>query len=236
MTWRVKLHRKVQNNQISENLELLGLFSYFLTKANHKENTILIWHQMVHIKPWQFVSSIRKLADHFDVSIGKIQRLVKSLEMLGIAIHKWYTKYSLFTILNRGKYQDSDTQVDTQTGTQVGHKQEWLNNDKRNSTFLWSLNNIKLTDDELAKLKNMFTDLEEKIETLSLYVASSWKKYKSHYATILNWARKDKPKQPTTETEWIDCYNQLGRQKFQDIYWQEKAAEINKKINLLPWA
>lgn len=232
MSWRVKLHRKIQNNIISENIELLWLFTYFLTRANYKETEILIWFERIKLKPWQFVSSIRKLSDHFWVSRGKIERLINQLEMSWISRHKWTNKYSLFTIINRDTYQWDETQV----GDQVGHRQEWIKNDKRKNTFFWSLKNIKLSDDDLVKLKEKFSDWEEKIETLSLYVASSWKKYKDHYATILNWARKDEPKQPTTETEWISTFKQLGRQKFQEKYGQERAAEINKKINLLPSA
>ena len=53
--------------------------------------------------------------------------------------------------------------------------------------------NVLLTDDELEKLKAEYSDWKERIERLSSYVASTGKSYKSHYATIRNWARKDKP-------------------------------------------
>lgn len=52
-------------------------------------------------------------------------------------------------------------------------------------------NNVLLTDDELDKLKNEYPDWAERIERLSSYVASTGKSYKSHYATIRNWSRKD---------------------------------------------
>lgn len=52
-------------------------------------------------------------------------------------------------------------------------------------------NNVLLTDDELDKLKSEYPDWAERIERLSSYVASTGKSYKSHYATIRNWARKD---------------------------------------------
>ena len=55
-------------------------------------------------------------------------------------------------------------------------------------------NNVLLTDDELVKLKSEYSDWEERIERLSSYVASTGKTYKSHYATIRNWARKDTEK------------------------------------------
>lgn len=54
--------------------------------------------------------------------------------------------------------------------------------------------NVLLTDDELDKLKNEYQDWAERIERLSSYVASTGKSYKSHYATIRNWARKDEQK------------------------------------------
>jgi hypothetical protein len=51
--------------------------------------------------------------------------------------------------------------------------------------------NVLLTDEELDKLKTEYSDWEERIERLSSYIASTGKAYKSHYATIRNWARKD---------------------------------------------
>lgn len=54
--------------------------------------------------------------------------------------------------------------------------------------------NVLLSDEDLSKLKAEFSDWEERIERLSSYIASTGKKYKSHLATIRNWARNDKPK------------------------------------------
>lgn len=56
--------------------------------------------------------------------------------------------------------------------------------------------NVLLADDEIEKLKEAFSDWEERIERLSGYIASTGKAYKSHYATIRNWARKDAQAQP----------------------------------------
>jgi hypothetical protein len=60
-------------------------------------------------------------------------------------------------------------------------------------------NNVLLTDEELEKLKADFPDWEERIERLSSYVASTGKRYKSHYATIRNWAKKDATQQNTRQ-------------------------------------
>lgn len=49
--------------------------------------------------------------------------------------------------------------------------------------------NVKLTDDEYKKLEEK--NLLPYIEKLSSYIASKGKRYKSHYATILTWSRKN---------------------------------------------
>jgi len=53
--------------------------------------------------------------------------------------------------------------------------------------------NVLLTDDEYKKLEEI--NALSQIEKLSSYMASTGKKYKDHYATILNWDRRDKQKQ-----------------------------------------
>ena len=57
--------------------------------------------------------------------------------------------------------------------------------------------NVKLSDEEYKKLEK--ANLIPYIEKLSSYIASSGRRYKSHYATILNWSRKEK-----TTPEWFD--------------------------------
>lgn len=66
--------------------------------------------------------------------------------------------------------------------------------EKRNSSTkhkYGEYKNVLLTDEEFEKLKVEFADYTERIERLSAYVASTGKSYKSHYATIRNWARKE---------------------------------------------
>lgn len=67
--------------------------------------------------------------------------------------------------------------------------------------------NVLLTDEELEKLQKEYPDYQERIERLSSYVASTGKSYKSHYATIRNWARNDKKK--VVNTGYQDNLNDL---------------------------
>ena len=75
-------------------------------------------------------------------------------------------------------------------------------------------NNVLLTDEELDKLKAEYPDWEERIERLSSYVASTGKTYKSHYATIRNWARKDQATQPVRQT----YHKQTKAEELNDFY------------------
>ena len=76
--------------------------------------------------------------------------------------------------------------------------------------------NVLLTDEELDKLKEEYPDYLDRIERLSSYVASTGKAYKSHYATIRNWARKDAEK-PSVRKEMVPS-------------WMEKKSSAEKYV------
>ena len=77
--------------------------------------------------------------------------------------------------------------------------------------------NVLLTDKEFEKLKNEYPDINDRIERLSEYIASTGKKYKSHYATVRAWARKEKPeKQEEPKFDW-NAYSQKHRGERKEI-------------------
>lgn len=61
--------------------------------------------------------------------------------------------------------------------------------DKNSKDKYGEFKNVLLTEEEYHKLE--ISNLLTYIEKLSSYIASTGKRYKSHYATILNWSRKD---------------------------------------------
>lgn len=90
--------------------------------------------------------------------------------------------------------------------------------------------NVLLTDEELEKLKADFHDWEERIERLSEYIASSGKRYKSHYATIRSWAKKDAQAHPVIRRERQSYQKPSKAQEMDEFYnmaasWAEEGDE-----------
>ena len=95
-----------------------------------------------------------------------------------------------------GKCQSSDSQVTVKRQHRLVKDRlvEDSIGEKETRHKYGEYKNVLLSDEDLSKLKAEFPDWEERIERLSSYIASTGKKYKSHLATIRNWARNDKPK------------------------------------------
>lgn len=87
--------------------------------------------------------------------------------------------------------------------------------------------NVKLTNDEYKKLEEK--NLLPYIEKLSSYIASKGKKYKSHYATILTWSRKDISKEENDVPEWF--YKDLDKEE--DIRKDDLTDEQRERIERL---
>lgn len=99
---------------------------------------------------------------------------------------------------NKSETEKSNTEIDTLTpsATATGDRASAKAVKKKYGEY----QNVRLTDDELAKLKQEFPlDWNDRIERLSEYIASKGDKYKSHLATIRSWNRMHK-EQPGGKT------------------------------------
>lgn len=73
----------------------------------------------------------------------------------------------------------------------IEYKEKIYKKEKPTKNKYGEFNNVKLTDEEYSKLEEAVNDREHYIEQLSIYLEQKGDKYKSHYATILNWYRRD---------------------------------------------
>lgn len=92
----------------------------------------------------------------------------------------------------------NDTPNDTADDTNNKLNKTKLKKEKIIKKEFGEFGNVKLTDEEYAKVKNMFPkDYGTRIQTLDDYIQSKGKKYKDFVATLRNWARKDGYKFPS---------------------------------------
>lgn len=114
--------------------------------------------------------------------------------------------------------------INTDINKREGHSPSQPRTGARTHTRKYGqYNNVRLTPEELAQLKERFPrEWSERIDRLSEYIASKGDKYKSHYATLLSWARRDAaagsgaPAQAQQRAPKINPAQQYGQRKYDD--------------------
>jgi len=95
------------------------------------------------------------------------------------------------------KNNQKETKVKPNVNDNVNVNDNKKENNKKKK--FGEFNNVLLTEEEYTKLEN--NNLLFYIEKLSAYLESTGKRYKSHYATILSWSRKEKQDNKSEETK-----------------------------------
>ena len=112
-------------------------------------------------------------------------------------------------------------------------KKEEVNNNKQTKKTRHKYGdnqNVLMTKEEYDKLSEKFpNDLEKRINNLSYYMASTGKSYKSHYMTIIAWARSDK-ENTTTQNKPLDLDSVFDEKDNSDQWarWEERKNASNR--------
>lgn len=150
---------------------------------------------VVVIKHWKINNQIQK--DRYTPTV-----YTEEYQSLYIKDNKAYTE------MDASRIQDV-SKMDTQISIDKNRLDKNSRGGEKHAHGFFS--NVLLTDDELQKLAVEVPNYEEYIERLSHYIESSGKKYKSHYATILSWNRKDNSAK--TKSEQNEALPQAPRRK-----------------------
>lgn len=154
------------------------------------------WEQETYLTEYQVRRSVTKLKE-----LGFVETKLKrangsptlhyklEFEMLSDSILKKLKKRNLTNLRNETE-ETSETLTVDYTDKYTVDLSPHVNKEIKHK--FGEFQNVLLLEEEFKKLEERFpTDLDKRIERLSGYIASSGKKYKSHYATIISWARKD---------------------------------------------
>ena len=97
----------------------------------------------------------------------------------------------------RHNVQKSDTEIDIEKNKEL-NKELHTEIEERGAdeNYAGEHGNVILLDREYKQLRELFpNDYRERVDRLSRYIASSGKKYVSHFATIVRWAKEDEERE-----------------------------------------
>ena len=200
--------------------EILTFENWLDYNSTINKSDIRLWYTLMYTANrfnWkEFSISISSLIFKSKLSKSDIYRSRNKLKQFGLiefkekkgnqcAIYKMNSCVEVFGTQNGTHFETEsdttfatpfDTAFDTLLDTNLW-KIDKTKNIKRNKKEIikekfGEFENVFLSADEFQKLKSKLgAETESYIERLSSYIASSGKKYKSHYATILSWTQKD---------------------------------------------
>lgn len=176
-------HLMLSKDRISKLISTLSKNGYLITKMTYRQGTKQIERREIFLTEKYYNMYLEGIVDNTYRGIGENDHR-------GIVENAEDNNTSFF---NNTSFNNTSTYIEPTGSKPAKHK-------------YGEYNNVLLTDEELEKLNNEFADLDERIERLSEYIASKGTKYKSHYATIKSWARKETEQKPKEKgrLDWLD--------------------------------
>lgn len=152
MTGWIKLDRCILDWRYREKPEYVALWVYILLNANHTE---MEWEDIV-VERGQMVTSIARLSKETGITPQRVRTILKKLEGEELT-SKSTNRYTLITVLNYGKYQDSDVESNKQINKQItsdqqtNNKRITTNKNDKNIKNVRNIYNIPIYDDSNNK-------------------------------------------------------------------------------------
>lgn len=212
----IKVHRSIQEHWLWKEKPFSKAQAWIdiLLQVNHQDGKMLIGNTIIEIKRGQKLWSILEMSRRWGWSRKKVSDFLNTLQTDGMLNQKRTSKYTILTIENYDLYQDTDTTKEHQKDikrTSKEHQKNTNKNDKnvKNEKKDIYMDYVLLTSAEYEKLIKEYGESVTKdyIERLNDYIAQigvkkANAKYKSHYAVIRNWYRRDNPTGKKEEGTW----------------------------------
>lgn len=195
--------------------EILAFNNWIRYNSGISKSDICLWHGLMSMAnrfSWrEFNAPILTLLSESKLTKNEFYKSRNKLKQFGLldfkerggnraTLYKMNSVVSLYgTQMNTQTMTQTDIQIGTKGVTQnvniLKTKNQKLKTKNKKEIIkekFGEFENVLLSADEFQKLKSKLgSETEGYIERLSSYIASSGKRYKSHYATILSWTQKD---------------------------------------------
>ena len=195
--------------------EILAFNNWIRYNSAVNKSDICLWYSLMFMAnrfAWkEFTAPILTLLSESKLTKNEFYKSRNKLKQFGLIDFKERggnkaTVYKINSVVSLYEKQiqtqtvtQNDTQINTQTGTQTvninktrNQKLKTKNKKEIIKERYGEFENVLLAKEELDKLQSRLGEQTDSyIERLSNYIASTGKRYKSHYATILNWIQKE---------------------------------------------
>lgn len=173
----IQLNRIILDNPIvCKDSEYFSIWVYLLLKATHTSLKREFNKETITLKAGQLITGRKKIAEKFNISESKVQRVLKRLEIEQQIEQQTCSKNRLVTIKNWSKYQGVNNKTTTS-------EQPVNTNNKDNKVIIKEYNNIselssvaKLTDKRTKSINARIKDYsyEQVIDVIAMVSKSDF--------------------------------------------------------------
>jgi predicted transcriptional regulator len=133
MSGYIKLHRAVRGTAIAQHPDYFAAWVHLLCMASHKPHQQIVGTKVVDLQPGQLVFGRQRFSATTGISENKVRASLSVLKDLRMITSKSHAKFSVITITNWSKYQESapaNNQHSTSTQPALNHEQEGSKNEE----------------------------------------------------------------------------------------------------------
>lgn len=157
----------IWENPLSSKPTYLAVFLYILTHAYKRDKEFIFNNEKIVVKRGQWLGSMRKIAEHFGLSISSVQKICKYLKSEHIIEHQANTKFTLFTVLNYDRYQPK---LNTKANTKRTPSETKDKDNKDNKEYIYKYGGTpEFKKNFLEKLEEFKSSLAEQKSVKGIY-------------------------------------------------------------------
>ena len=127
----IKNHRKTLDNPIvCKDTEYFTIWHYLLYEAKYRPCAALFGGKKIMLEPGQLTIGRKQVAEHFNISESKVQRVLKTFENEQMIEQQTSNKNRLITIVEWEQYQTSEQQTEQKVNSHRTAIEHQLNTPK----------------------------------------------------------------------------------------------------------
>lgn len=220
-TGHIKLYRQISEKGWYKDSECVHLWIHLLLKATYTEREFMMNGKIIKLKPGQFVTGRKSLAEETGINESKVERILNMFKIEQQIEQQTNSRNRLITILSWDNFQKNEQQTNSGRTTDEQRVNTYNKDNKDNKENNINKNGVFLKKEKPIDAAKEFYEKEttENAEGLKI------KEYKS----LLNYIFKTNPlgvpatdilglKNQLTYEQFVVLLNKIGERNIHQIY------------------